>query len=143
MFDRLSLEIFLIIFSVDYFIHSLLRFRFLIFISKRLVYFKASTQRASKSKNRDMLSPSYPNVSCRKCKKYLISSSSITTLHSSSLPKAFPSPPLSFPPPRGGHDNAKRACNNFFEAVAVSRGGVSDSYPAFFLLIATTSNKNF
>ena len=32
---------------------------------------------------------------------------------------------------------------NFFEDVAVSRGGVSDPCPAFFLLIATTSNKNF
>jgi hypothetical protein len=30
----------------------------------------------------------------------------------------------------------------FFEAVAIRRGGVSDSHPVFFLLIATTSNKN-
>ena len=77
----------------------------------------------------------------------VISSSSITISHShlSAPPWLFPFPLFSFPP-RGGRDNAKRAwveCNNFFEDVAISRGGVSDSYPVFFLLIATTSNKNF
>ena len=79
----------------------------------------------------------------KECKKYFISSSSIIISHFQSPPP----PPLKPPSfPRGGHDNAKRAqveCNNFFEAVAIGRGGVSDSYPAFFLPIATTSNKNF
>ena len=83
---------------------------------------------------------------CLRVKMYKVISSSSITISHSRPPKALPLPPSFLSPPRGGHDNAKRAwveCNNFFEDVAISRGGVSDSYPAFFLLIATTSNKNF
>jgi len=82
----------------------------------------------------------------KECKKLIISSSSIIISHFqfTPLPPSLKFPPPSFP--RGGHDSAKRAqeeCNCFCEAVAIGRGGVSDSYPAFFLPIATTSNKNF
>jgi hypothetical protein len=60
-------------------------------------------------------------------------------------PKALSSlPPSFFPSPPPEVDmTMQKGHANFFEDVAVSRGGVSDSYPAFFLLIATTSNKNF
>jgi len=45
----------------------------------------------------------------------------------------------------GGHDNTEGHKKNAMvcEAVAIARGGVSGSFPAFFLPIATTSNKNF
>jgi hypothetical protein len=45
----------------------------------------------------------------------------------------------------GGHDNAKGHKKNAIvcEAVAIERGGVSGSFPAFFLPNAKTSNKNF
>ena len=120
--------------------------------SQKPVYLKASMQRV-KAKVEVLIvsSLSSQNASVQKCIKQSHHHSSPYLIHIFLFPpppKAlpFPPPPLLFFPPRGGHDNAKRAwveCNNFFEDVAISRGGVSDSYPAFFLLIATTSNKNF
>jgi hypothetical protein len=67
-------------------------------------------------------------------------------IHPPPLHRKIPPPHSSFP--RGGHDNAKRAqkecrISYFCEAVAIGRGGVSDSHPAFFLPIAMTSNKKF
>ena len=116
--------------------------------SQKPVYLKASMQRVkAKVEIHNCVILELPEcLHVKMCK--VISSSSITISHSLLFPppKALPSPPSFLPPPRGGHDNAKRAwveCNNFFEAVVISRGGVSDSCPAFFLLIATTSNKNF
>ncbi len=84
---------------------------------------------------------------CKECKKsysfhHHPPSSSFHTFDS-------PLPPCKFPPhspfPMGGHDNTKghKRMQLFCEAVAIGRGGVSDPHPAFFLPIATTSNKIF
>ena len=60
-----------------------------------------------------------------------------------------PFPPSKIPPTSLSHGwawqykRAQERMQMFCEAVAIGRGGVSDSYPAFFLPIATTSNKNF
>jgi hypothetical protein len=68
--------------------------------------------------------------------------------HHFTLP-IHPLPPTKLPPflsPEVGMTMQKGHMKNatvFCEAVAIGRGGVSDSYPAFFLPIATTSNKNF
>jgi hypothetical protein len=81
----------------------------------------------------------------KECKKRIISSSSPHHHHfmlsiPPSLPAKIPPPP---PFPMGGHDNTKGHRKNatICEAVAIGRVGVSGSFPAFFLPIATTSNK--
>ncbi len=85
----------------------------------------------------------------KECKKLFISSSSPIIIISHfrfPLPPQQNSPP---PPPLPSHGWAWKCKKGtermqlFCEAVAIGRGGVSGSHPAFFLPIATTSNKKF
>jgi hypothetical protein len=83
----------------------------------------------------------------KECKKLLISSSSPIIIISCflfppSLPAKSPPTPL-FPWVGMTMQKGTKRMQLFCEAVAIGRGGVSDSYPAFFLPIATTSNKIF
>ncbi len=109
----------------------------------------ASKVRKAKSKSQELVSchpralrmPLY-----KECKKLFITI--IIHHHHFTFP-IHPLPPLKLPPPffpqRWAWQCKKgtRRMQLFCEAVAIGRGGVSDSYPAFFLPIATTSNKKF
>ncbi len=87
----------------------------------------------------------------KECKKLFISSSSPIIPHHHHFTLLIPpfppskiSPPTSLFPWVGmTMQKGTKRMQLFCKAVAIGRGGVSDSYPAFFLPIATTSNKNF
>ncbi len=119
------------------------------FLQQSMQGAKQSSKSKSKSKKAGCVPLELSKMPLYKgCKKLIISSSSPHHHHFIlSIPpfppnKKFPHPPLS----HGWAWQCKRAQKRmqlFCEAIAIGRGGVSVSFPAFFLPIATTSNKNF